>query len=101
MKDKRYSAKGATQIIGTGAMFSVKKLVSATIRIEGHAAKSIQVAKWIAVGAGAGSFSTSTRATLLRLRHAKMQQVSTKMAYKADHHYDCHWVGSMGSKAMG
>ena len=38
---------------------------------------------------------------LLRLRHAKMPQVSTKMAYKVDQQYDCHWVGSIGSKAMG
>ncbi len=52
MNESRYKAKGATQIIGMGAMLVVRKLVSATIKIEGHAAKAAHSALSIQRGAG-------------------------------------------------
>ena len=78
MKDKRYKASGATQIMGIGAMFSVRKLVSATIKMEGQAASSTQFISCDGFGGKESFFSTSSRAVLLRLRHAKTPQNSTK-----------------------
>ena len=69
--------------------------------MDGHAANNIQMNKRETEGAGAGSFSASTRAMLLRLRHAKIAQVNTNTTYNADQQYDCHWVGSIGSNAIG
>ena len=40
MNESKYKANGITHIKGMGAMFSVKKLVSATINMDGQAAKA-------------------------------------------------------------
>jgi hypothetical protein len=46
MNDNRYKAKGATHSMGMGAMFYVKKLVSATINMDGQAAKATHKPRW-------------------------------------------------------
>ena len=52
MNESRYRVKGATQIMGTGAILVVRKLVSATIKIDGHAARAAHSTLSVQRGAG-------------------------------------------------
>ena len=109
MNESKYKAKGMTHIRGMGAMFSVMKLVSATISMEGHAAKATHMSCWPRVGVGAGTSAmplampgvAGEASPKAKLRRDKYTQHPTKTTKNADHVHDCMRVGKADSITKG
>jgi hypothetical protein len=81
------------------------KLVSATISIEGHAAKATQMSCWTRRGAASGNSVLSWATPLgavsapanAKLRRDKYTQHNTNTTKNADHIQDCMRVGKADS----
>jgi hypothetical protein len=109
MNESKYKASGNTHINGMGAMFSVMKLVSATISMEGHAAKATHMSCWPRPGVGAGTRAMSLAmpgvegeaSPRAKLRLDKYTQHNTNTTKNADHIHDCMRVGKTDSITKG
>jgi hypothetical protein len=85
------------------------KLVSATISIDGHAAKATQMSCWPRVGADADTSALSLAmpgvvgeaSPKAKLRRDKYTQHNTNTTKNADHVHDCMRVGKADSITKG
>jgi hypothetical protein len=85
------------------------KLVSATISMEGHAAKATQMSCWTHPGVGAGAsavpwampLGTNDASAKAKLRLDKYTQHSTNTTNNADQDHDCMRVGMADSITKG
>ena len=82
-------------------MFAVRKLVSATIRMDGQAASAAHSSLFFQVGGGPSWWSSAASGLPLRPRQASRPPATTKQTKSPDHRYDCQRVGKNGSTASG